>query len=402
MSDVDHGRPGNCVHCGRKLTPQAGYANVAGGAVCHPRIPDGPDCYHLITVYGEERGKRLPVFAPSQPTDAELEEVRRKLDTVQDQAASVILTSAEQHSQVEETLQQRIAQLTYERSLLGHARRVLDQVAESAWAQGDLATDAGSVAQRIVDEIGHPVTDEPALGPGYREQIAELEAKLEEMTRCRDSALRQLNREDDEAPFELEELISQGIDAVISDWEGDVPLERVIESIARALHPDVVKLEERAERAEARAKELADEGVNLLKEIATIKGHYQRRTETLEAARDRNKKLLDAVVNEVFTVADAHRPADKRSLDYLYSLGRLEGFSQVRFAVLRGLGCFDPNHEVWIPFSRVEDVDLIRLAINDPGAFTEREKVHDGEYESLGQWGARAVIIALREGRGDR
>jgi hypothetical protein len=223
-------------------------------------------------------------------------------------------------------------------------------------------------------------------------EILALEDRLAEMTRLRDNALRQLNREDDEAPFELEELISQGIDAVIGDWEGDVPLERVIESIARALHPDLVKLQEAVRREQARAAQVIED---------LNRQHEQVKRGLAERANEA-KARLDAVVNEVFTTADAHRPADKRSPDYLYSLGRLEGFSQVRFAVLRGLGCFDPNHEVWIPFSRVEDVDLIRLAINDPGAFTEREKIHYGEYESLGQWGARAVLIALREGRGDR
>ena len=39
---------------------------------------------------------------------------------------------------------------------------------------------AERIAQRIVDEIGHPVTDEPALGPEYREQIATLTAELAE------------------------------------------------------------------------------------------------------------------------------------------------------------------------------------------------------------------------------
>lgn len=330
---LDHGKPGNCVHCGRKLTPQAGYANVAGGAVCHPRIPDGPDCYRLITVYGEEIGSRLPVLALSRPTDAEMEELRRKFSAAE---------SAE--------------------SPVARAKRL---------------------------EL----------------RVAQLEGKLEEMTRLRDNALRQLNREDDEAPFELEELISQGIDAVIGDWEGDVPLERVIESIARALHPDVVKLTEYQERAEAKIRGLAKERLDLLDEISTIKGHYQRRTETLEAARDRHKQRVDAICNEVFTIVSAYpNPGESQHFgaDGMFNLGRHSGLQQAHFAVLRGLGCFDPNHEVWIPFSRVEDVDLIRLAINDPGAFTEREKVHDGEYESLGQWGARAVLTALHEGRGDR
>lgn len=327
----------NCAHCGRSFEDQTGHGSVKGQVVCHPRIPDGPDCYRLITVYGEEIGSRLPVLALSRPTDAEMEELRRKFSAAE---------SAE--------------------SPVARARRL----------------------ELRVEQL--------------KGRITELEGKLEEMARLRDNALRQLNREDDEAPFELEELISEGIDAVISDWEGDVPLDRVIESIAKALHPEVVKLTEYQERAEAKIRGLAKERLDLLDQISTTKEHYQRRTETLEAARDRNKKLLDDVVNEVFTIADSYRPAAKDSPDYLYSLGRCEGLSHARFAVLRGLGCFDPNHEVWIPMSRVEDLSLIRFAINDPGAFTPRVRVNDDEYEGLGQWGARAVLIALREGRGDR
>jgi len=325
MSNEDHDDIGNCLHCGRYLTSRIGYAKVAGGVVCHPHKPDGPDCYRLITVYGEERGKRLP-----KPSDAEMEELRRKL-----------------------------------------ARN----------------TEAGGNWSLIATELGG--------------QVADLEAKLEEMTRLRDNALRQLNREDDEAPFELEELIFQGMETVCS-WEGDVPQERVIESIARALHPDVVKLQERVDEAKAKTQELAREIANLNGEIFNIKEHYQRRTETLEAARDRNKKRLDDVVKEVFTISDAYRPTEKSSPDYVFSLGRCEGLMHARYAVLRGLGVFEPSQASYVLVEHLYDLKLLRLAINDPGVFTERQKVNDEEYESLGNWAARAVQIALREGRGGR
>ncbi|HEY9369925.1 hypothetical protein [Streptomyces sp.] len=68
---------------------------------------------------------------------------------------------------------EEMEQLRYERRLLGAARMVLDLVAagdSSRWDQ--VRQGAEDVAQRIVDEIGHPVTDEPALGPGYRAVIA--------------------------------------------------------------------------------------------------------------------------------------------------------------------------------------------------------------------------------------
>lgn len=48
------------------------------------------------------------------------------------------------------------------------------------------------------------------------------------------------------------------------------------------------------------------------------------------------------------------------------------------------------------------DLKLIRFAISDPGAFVKRERVHDDQYETVPAWSARAVVVALREGRGNR
>ena len=65
-------------------------------------------------------------------------------------------------------------QLAYERRLLGTARVTLDLVAAGGPERWDEARKgAEDIAQRIVDEIGHPVTDEPALGPTYRAQLQE-------------------------------------------------------------------------------------------------------------------------------------------------------------------------------------------------------------------------------------
>lgn len=71
-------------------------------------------------------------------------------------------------------------QLRYERRLLGFARMTLDLVAASEpdrWAYA--RRQAEDIAQRIVDEIGHPVTDEDALGPSFREQIAAMRPVVE-------------------------------------------------------------------------------------------------------------------------------------------------------------------------------------------------------------------------------
>jgi hypothetical protein len=68
-------------------------------------------------------------------------------------------------------------QLRYERRLLGAARMVLDLMAAGEPERQEQARqEAGDIAQRIVDEIGHPVTDEPALGPSYRAAIERVRA----------------------------------------------------------------------------------------------------------------------------------------------------------------------------------------------------------------------------------
>lgn len=75
---------------------------------------------------------------------------------------------------------EELEQLRYERRLLGAARMVLDLVAagdSSRWVQA--RREAEDLAQRIVDEIGHPATDEPALGPAWRERAEKAEEALD-------------------------------------------------------------------------------------------------------------------------------------------------------------------------------------------------------------------------------
>lgn len=70
-------------------------------------------------------------------------------------------------------------QLRYEHRLLAAARMTLDLVAGADAPRWDEIRDAAEdVAQRIVDEIGHSVTDEPALGPSFREEIERLRAAV--------------------------------------------------------------------------------------------------------------------------------------------------------------------------------------------------------------------------------
>ena len=92
-------------------------------------------------------------------------------------------------------------QLRYERRLLGMARRVLDLAAEGGhhgYDEDYIRNQARDIAQRIVDEIGHPATDEPALGPSFREQLAAADAERDRMRPVVEAAraLREQQRRD--------------------------------------------------------------------------------------------------------------------------------------------------------------------------------------------------------------
>jgi hypothetical protein len=96
-----------------------------------------------------------------------------------------------------EEAQRERDELRYERRLLGMARRVLDLAAEGGHLGYDvdyIRNQAADVAQRIVDEIGHPATDEPALGPSFREQLAAARADAERIREERDAARAQTVR----------------------------------------------------------------------------------------------------------------------------------------------------------------------------------------------------------------
>jgi hypothetical protein len=62
-----------------------------------------------------------------------------------------------------------------QRRLLAISRMAFDGIAEGRPFTRDEAAD---LAQRIVDETGHSVTDEPALGPSFRAEIDQLNAAV--------------------------------------------------------------------------------------------------------------------------------------------------------------------------------------------------------------------------------
>jgi hypothetical protein len=109
---------------------------------------------------------------------AALEESEAKRERLMDASQLLVELAGQLHMGLAEAKAARIKaeqeakQLRYERQLLGFARMTLDLIAagdSSRWDQ--VRAEAEDIAQRIVDEIGHPVTDEPALGPSFRATI---------------------------------------------------------------------------------------------------------------------------------------------------------------------------------------------------------------------------------------
>lgn len=128
----------------------------------------------------------------------------------------------------------------------------------------------------------------------------------------------------------------------------------------------------------------------------------RERVAALLSRAQRAEAESQAIIDEVMSICDSFHIAPADAPEFLFSLGRREALTWVRAAVERALGKGERNSTPYVAVSYLEDTKLIRLAINDPGAFVQRERMHDGEYESLGNWAARAVQVAMREGRGSR
>ncbi len=116
-----------------------------------------------------------------------------------------------------------------------------------------------------------------------------------------------------------------------------------------------VRLREEFEFAETvmspegrRAAQLTGELADGIREMRRQHQELLRHTKTMGDDRVAEcKQRLDDVVNEVFTIADAYTlPGHDADL---YTLGRYEGLNQARYAVLRGLGVFESNHNEYVP-----------------------------------------------------
>lgn len=134
---------------------------------------------------------------PELPTAEQLAEIEQRSDKCDEarsdgtsSAAYVAAWLAESANDVPQLLGWiRTMQAGY--ALLGHVRRLLDQIAdrENGCAPESLRVAAFGLSERIVDEIGHPATDEPALGPDLRAENQRLAAKVERLTSSTAAAL---------------------------------------------------------------------------------------------------------------------------------------------------------------------------------------------------------------------
>lgn len=136
----------------------------------------------------EHRTKGLELLAEADRRAGEAAARRHAAATAHLLAAGLPAQSAGRHHQdalcadienERDELAVENEQLRYERHLLGVARMTLDLVAAGGPERWDeVRRQAEDVAQRIVDEIGHPVTDEPALGPSMRDRLATLDSAM--------------------------------------------------------------------------------------------------------------------------------------------------------------------------------------------------------------------------------
>jgi hypothetical protein len=99
--------------------------------------------------------------------------------------------------------------------------------------------------------IAHARQDVPALVA----EIRRLQAALDEMTHCRDNALRALYRDDVDTDIDLEETIAAPFYGPGWDWD-EAALQAVVKEAAAAVRPAFGKLTQQRDKARDRIAEL--------------------------------------------------------------------------------------------------------------------------------------------------
>jgi hypothetical protein len=103
------------------------------------------------------------------------ERLERERNAVREQCRQQTLRQQQLAEREVTDLRAQVESLTVLTRLLGPARMVLDRCAETA---PGCAAEAADMAQRIVDWIGHPVTDEPATAADLQAEVYRLQHLL--------------------------------------------------------------------------------------------------------------------------------------------------------------------------------------------------------------------------------
>jgi hypothetical protein len=140
---------------------------------------------------------------PTLPTEQQLEAVERRWQNLLKLAANPTVEAGQAANVAEASARDVTPLLAWVRAmqpgyaLLGHCRRLLDQIADGRTGLAASQVAAGDLAQRITDEIGHPrpgptcrCSGEPPLGPDLRAENAALAAKIQRLQAATIAALR--------------------------------------------------------------------------------------------------------------------------------------------------------------------------------------------------------------------
>lgn len=92
--------------------------------------------------------------------------------------------------------------------------------------------------------------------PALLARVAKLTADLDEMTHCRDNAIRALHRDDIETDIDVEQTITDALCGPGWDWEDDRTPSMIACDVAPAIRPALAKACEQRNQALARVAEL--------------------------------------------------------------------------------------------------------------------------------------------------
>jgi 16S rRNA C1402 (ribose-2'-O) methylase RsmI len=283
----------------------------------------------------------------------------------------------------------------------------------SARLRTQYARFADEVAKQLAQDRGGPA---PSVGKDPAAEVAQLRAELDQKTRWSDSVEQRLEAEKrahratreqaDELRTLHEEFLEGLLQHVTEQYEDDTPGESIIitwtqdQALARdrAIRDAGDEVAHRQQLLEQIRKAVADEQVAatpLAVHIAQLIDQARLDQPAPSGWKERAEELVDAAAAATALAQDAEAEAkeEARTADVLRAnRDQLHNKLQAAHAYIEELKAEQGSLAEQV--KRAADVDLIRRAISDPGAFLQRERLNGDDYESLPAWGARAVVRA--------